>query len=145
MRHNFPYKEPWLYVCMDAGVHPREASADDVLGTQDDRIRTGSGDRVILASEMIVPGGDEEWEGDPLDLGESLYDLFPNEVVPDLEVVIEVAGLTRKEAEVVSAIMDGTPMGHGYADRVAFRLGITPVAVRVHWLAAKRKLRAHWA
>lgn len=146
MKHNHPYKEPWFWLCYERGIHPRLATADDVFGKWDPQMQDADRRRVILESEIFVPI-DEQGENvnHPLDSGTALYDVMSNGDIPDLEGVIEVAGLTNREAEVVNCIMDGTPMGYGYADRIASRLGLSARAVQSAWFRAQEKLRSKWA
>jgi DNA-binding CsgD family transcriptional regulator len=134
----------WFLACLDQRLDPRVATAEEVIGRVDDRIRADSHTRVLLASELHeVHESGEDWN-DPLDAGSPLYAEVPEEVVPDIVSVVEVAGLTRREAEVVTAIMEGVPMSHGYAERLSERFGISAEVVRRHWSNAKSKLEASW-
>lgn len=139
------YKEPWYWCSSEAGVHPREATADDVLGYLDDRMQVFGVGRVLLASELYGhPEGDEGDWNDPLELGTPLYSDGGDEQA-DVRAVAEVANLSLLEAAVTECVMDGTPMGYGYAGRIAQRLGIAETQVQYAWRRAKDKLASEWA
>lgn len=60
--------------------------------------------------------------------------------------VTDLCGLTKREAQVVRAIVEGGvwgPHAGGYA-RVALELGMKPGAVKWHWQNARKKLIEHW-
>lgn len=138
------YKEPWFWVCYDAGVGPALATADDVLGDFEERLRTGAGDRVLLEGELR-PRADSEGPNSPLEEAEWLYPESATEYECEVTCVQEVAGLTKREAEVVEFIMSGTPLSSGYAVFVGSVLGMRPGTVREHWRTARKKLQTHWS
>lgn len=153
MKHRDHYKEPWYWECHDRGINAREATADDVLGAPIESIQyrddQGVRRKVLLASQLITTASDDE-DGyiDPLELGQTLYgqsDVFVGSVVDETIVVVEVAGLTKTEAQVVGCIMDGVGTSYGYAQRIGDRLDKTPKAVREAWVKAKKKLKNSWA
>lgn len=138
------YKEPWFWACYDAGIHPLEATADDILGDFEERLRTGAGDRVLLEGELR-PRADSDGPNSPLEEAEWLYSEPETEHEVEVSVVQEAARLTRREAEVVEFILSGTALDKGYAVFIGGVLGLSPVLVRKHWSNARKKLRDQWA
>lgn len=129
----------WEAACLRKGLDPSEATADDVLGP--------------MSMRMTHSGGKPVLPYDDARLAEVLADLeAPDPVVNQdprafVTEVTEVAGLTRQERRVVSAIVDGSPIPDGkqYTGPLARRLNSTPEAVKKAWSRAKRKLRDNWA
>ena len=128
----------WEAACLRKGLDPSEATADDVLGPMSTRLTYDGG-------KPVLPYDDDR-------LAEMLADLeAPAQVDQDLKTfmseVTEVAGLTRQERRVVSAIVDGSPIPDGkqYTGPLARRLNSTPDAVKKAWSRAKKKLRDNWA
>jgi DNA-binding CsgD family transcriptional regulator len=151
-QHHNHYKEPWYWECHDRGINARVATADDVLGAPIESIQyrddQGIKRKVLLASQLITSSDDEEGYIDPLELGRTLYgqsDVFVGSVVDETIVVVEVAGLTKTEAQVVGCIMDGVGTSYGYANRIADRLNISQRAVQSAWNQARKKLKSSWA
>jgi len=128
----------WEAACLRKGLDPSEATADDVLGPMSTRLTYDGG-------KPVLPYDDDR-------LAEMLADLeAPAQVDQDLKTfmseVTEVAGLTRQERRVVSAIVDGSPIPDGkqYAVVLGKRLGMGTALVWKHWSNAKKKLRDNWA
>jgi hypothetical protein len=127
---------PWEKVCLKKGLNPSSASADDVLGRMRDDMWDASGKRVLTYGDDHVF---DELEAEPVTPVDD-----PRKFMAE---VTEVAGLTKQERRVVSAIVDGSPIpdGKDYTGPLARRLNTTPNALRVAWNSAKRKLRDNWS
>jgi hypothetical protein len=129
----------WEAACLRKGLNPSEATADDVLGPMSMRMTYNGG-------KPVLPYDDDR-------LAEMLADLEALDPVVDQDPrafvaeVTEIAGLTKQERRVVSAIVDGSPIpdGKNYTGPLARRLNTTATAVTTAWAKAKRKLRDNWA
>jgi hypothetical protein len=129
---------PWEEVCLTKGLDPSSATADDVLGPMSTRMTHDGGKPVLPVDDERVTSIVDEMEAEPV------VDVDPRQFVRE---VTEIAGLTRQERRVVSAIVDGSPIPDGkqYTGPLARRLGSTPDAVKKTWSRAKRKLRDNWS
>lgn len=136
------YKEPWFWECFDRGLHPLKATADDILGDFEERLRTGSGDRVLLEASLYRD--DLEGSQNPLEEAQWLYTQPETDDEYEVTMVQDVAGLTRREAEIVEFVMSGVYMGSGYSSFIGEVLGMNSVAVRKAWSRARAKLKEHW-
>lgn len=129
----------WEAACLSKGLDPAGATADDVLGPMSTRLTYGGG-------RPVLPYDDDR-------LAEALAEMEADEVMPDQDPkafvaeVTEIAGLTKTEKRVVSAIVDGAPIPDGkqYAGVLAKRLNMGVALVWKHWSNAKKKLRDKWA
>lgn len=129
---------PWETECLGKGLDPSSATADDVLGPMNVRMTYGGG-------KQVLPYDDDR-------LAETLEELEADEPVTDdprrfVTEVTEVAGLTKTEKRVVSAIVDGSPIpdGKDYTGPLSKRLNMSGTLLRKHWSNAKKKLRDNWA
>lgn len=124
----------WEAECLERGLDPSQATADQVLGYMSVRMWDSDGKQVHTLSDPSMR--DQETSEDrPQDLRE-----FVSEVS-------EIAGLSRQERRVVSAIIDGSPIPDGkrYATVLARRFRTTPAAIRQAWGRAKSKIKENWA
>lgn len=130
---------PWEVVCLAKGLDPSAATADDVLGPMSTRITHNGGKPVLPLDDDRVSELLAELEAEPETVSQN-----PRAFVTE---VTEIAGLTKTEKRVVSAIVDGSPIPDGkqYAGTLAKRLNMGTALVWKHWSNAKRKLRDTWA
>jgi hypothetical protein len=126
----------WEAACLKKGLDPSEATADDVLGRMRDDMWDAAGKRVLTFGDDHIF---DDLEAEPV---VAIDD--PREFMSE---VTEVAGLTKQERRVVSAIVDGSPIPDGkqYAVVLSRRLGMGTALVWKHWSNAKKKLRDNWA
>lgn len=129
----------WEAACLNKGLDPSSATADDVLGPMPVRMTYSGGKPVLPYDDDRVADALEELEAD-----EPAPDLDPKAFVTE---VTEIAGLTKTEKRVVAAIVDGSPIPDGkqYTGPLARRLNMTTGAVQRAWSRAKKKLRDNWA
>jgi len=127
---------PWEGACLKKGLDPSSATADDILGRMRDDMWDASGKRVLTYGDDHVF---DELEAEPVTPVDDSRE-FVTEVT-------EIAGLTKQERRVVSAIVDGSPIpdGKNYTGPLARHLNTTPKGVRNAWERAKRKLRDNWS
>lgn len=128
----------WERECLARGKDPLAASADDIIGPMPIRMTYDGGKRVLSFEEEWM--SDHENEPSP---DEIVVEQTPRELVADLR---EIAGLTKQEAAVTLAIVDGSPIPDGkyYTAPLARRLKTTSKALREAWRRAKTKLLDHW-
>lgn len=151
MKHHDHYKEPWYWECHDRGINAREATADDVLGTPIGHMHYRDEQGVVrsVVTESMFIGSDDE-SFTLFDIASWLYhetevDWADNSTMVNVDVVKDVANLTKTETAIVACILDGIGSHHGYAERIAHRLDMNAKTVRVHWMNAKKKLKNTWA
>lgn len=129
----------WESACLNKGLDPAGATADEVIGKMTGDMWDANGKRVLPYDDEQYAEILEELEAEPVALFQD-----PKTFVRE---VTEVAGLTKQEARVVGAIVDGSPIpdGKNYTGPLARRLNTTPKAVRNAWEKARKKLRDNWA
>jgi hypothetical protein len=129
----------WEAECLRKGLDPSSATADDVLGPMSTRITHSGGKPVLPLDDDRVSDLLAELEAEP-EITHQSSPAFVTEVT-------EIAGLTKTEKRVVSAIVDGSPIPDGkqYAGTLGKRLNMGTALVWKHWSNAKRKLRDTWA
>lgn len=129
----------WEGACLTKGLDPSSATADDVLGPFSVRMTYGGGKPVLPYDDARVAEALDELEADEITTIED-----PKAF---MDVVSEIAGLTKQERRVTLAIVDGSPIpdGKNYTGPLARRLNTTPKAIRNAWIKAKAKLRQNWA
>lgn len=126
----------WEAECLRKGLNPSIATADQVLGRM-------HGDMWDAAGKRVLTYGDTDFFDD--------LEAEPAVTIEDarefMGQVTEIAGLTKTQKRVVSAIVDGSPIPDGkqYAGTLAKRLNMGTALVWKHWSNAKRKLRDTWA
>lgn len=101
----------------------------------------------IEATDIEVGYDDETIEGlfEPVYDEDLSYDLV-SEVEEFIQTVTEIAGLTRRERQVVEWIASGNSLIGDYSARLADALGLgSPITARRHVENALTKLREHWA
>lgn len=129
----------WERHCQARGLNPAMATADDLLGP----CIEGSG---RMGGKVVLPFDDDRMQEFLVDLEEAtpVYHQDPKAFVTE---VTEIAGLTKTEARVVRAIVDGSPIpdGKAYTALLSRRLSTTAQAVQRAWSRAKTKLRENWA
>lgn len=130
----------WEAACLRKGKDPLDATADDILGPMSVRMTYGGG-------KPVLPFDDDRLADTLAELEAPEPEVFIQEPKAFVAEVTEIAGLSRQEKRVVSAIVDGSPIPDGkkYAGILATRLKMSENAVRLNWSRAKKKLRDNWA
>lgn len=136
------------------GLPPRSQRARDKWEREADKILSEAFSKLPNYSEVRDAQGRRVWS---LDQYQDAYgdiggpDLFLDDAkidpVDDLvNVASFVAGLTKSEEEIVTALAEGAPSGAlGWTEPLAARFGKTPNNVRSIWHRARTKLRKEWA
>jgi hypothetical protein len=129
----------WEAACLNKGLDPASATADDVLGPMSMRMTYGGGKPVLPYDDDRLASSLEDLEAEEIKVAED-----PKAFVAE---ITEIAGLTKTEKRVVGAIVDGSPIPDGkqYTGPLAKRLSMTPGAAQRTWSRAKKKLRDNWA
>ena len=125
-----------------------EAEADALLRESgfDDAGRYGARVRGETGGVPMLPLDDER-VAETLEQGRVSVWADDDDVDELMTEVTGLCGLTKREAQVVRAIVEGGvwgPHAGGYA-RVALELGTTAKNVKETWLRARKKLIEHWA
>lgn len=130
---------PWERACLAKGKDPLDATADDIIGPMRGDMWDAAGKRVLSfddeaymeVMEELIPEDATSYHMDPVD--------FTREVA-------DIATLTKQEAKIVGAIVDGSPIpdGKNYTGPLTQRLRTTPAAIWKAWSRAKTKLKNEW-
>lgn len=127
----------WERVCLDKGLDPASATAEDILGPFPVRMTHDGGQRILAYDTELLA---EIAELEPAPTSRQNAKAFVREVA-------EIAELTRLESRLVHAIVDGSPIpdGKNYTGPLARRFRTSTDAIKKTWSRAKKKLRDNWA